>query len=298
MKNLVFISIILLFPASSASAQTAAEKEATTRYLRELQSANGGFLLAAPSPQSGAAGDQPSLRATVAALRALKYFGGEPKDRQAAIRYVEGTFQKETGGFSDARPGPRRPDVLTTALGLMAVVELKMPVGPYADAGVTFLGENAKSFEEIRMAAAALEGIGKRPPQTAAWLARILKTRNPDGTYGQGVGAARDTASAVVTVLRLGGAVEKPENVLRALKAGQRSDGGFGQPDRKESDLETCYRVMRCFHMRKEKPDVAKLRAFVASCRNADGGYGVAPGQKSTAAGTYFASIILQWLKQ
>ena len=41
-----------------------------------------------------------------------------------------------------------------------------------------------------------------------------------------------------------------------------------------------------------------ELRAFVAKCRNDDGGYGVAPGLASTAGGTYFASIILHWLDE
>ena len=49
--------------------------------------------------------------------------------------------------------------------------------------------------------------------------------------------------------------------------------------------------------MLKEKPaEPDKLRAFIAKCRNADGGYAVAPGQPSTAGGTYFAGIILHWL--
>jgi hypothetical protein len=55
---------------------------------------------------------------------------------------------------------------------------------------------------------------------------------------------------------------------------------------------------MRTFMMLKEKPDEAKLRAFIAKCRNADGGYGVAPGQSSTVSGTYFAGIVLHWLDQ
>jgi prenyltransferase beta subunit len=86
--------------------------------------------------------------------------------------------------------------------------------------------------------------------------------------------------------------------VVKTLKAGQRKDGGFGKADAAGSDLETCYRVMRCFVMLKEKPaDVAGLRKFVARCRNADGGYGIAPGQPSGAGPTYFASIVLHWLE-
>jgi hypothetical protein len=47
-----------------------------------------------------------------------------------------------------------------------------------------------------------------------------------------------------------------------------------------------------------QKPENATAcRAFVARCRNADGGYGVAPGQPSSVSGTYFASIILHWLE-
>src|SRR5262249_34299237 len=167
-----------------------------------------------------------------------------------------------------------------TAVGLMAVTELKLPAERYSQPAVKYLLDNAKSFEEIRIAAAGLEAVEKRPPQINAWLGQVAKMRNPDGTYGKGDGLARDTGSAVVVVLRLGGKVEEPENVLKTLKAGQRADGGFGKADASGSDLETTYRVMRAFHMLKEKPaDVAKLQAFIAKCRNSDGGYGVAPGQ-------------------
>jgi len=55
--------------------------------------------------------------------------------------------------------------------------------------------------------------------------------------------------------------------------------------------------VMRAFAMLKEKPvNPAKVRAFIASCRSAPGGYGVMPGQLPTAAGTYYAAIVLHWL--
>jgi prenyltransferase beta subunit len=80
------------------------------------------------------------------------------------------------------------------------------------------------------------------------------------------------------------------------LKKGQRADGGFGKEQSKTSDLETSYRVMRAFVMLKDKPDVERCRSFVAQCRNPDRGYGVAPGQTSSVAATYFASIILHWL--
>ena len=163
---------------------------------------------------------------------------------------------------------------------------------------MSYLGKHTRTFEEIRLAAAAVEAIQERPPQTEAWLAQIAKMRNEDGTYGKGDGIARATGGAVAAVLRLGGTVEQPDNVLRALKSGQRSDGGFGQEGKRGSDLETSYRVTRAFHMLKEKPDSEGLRTFIGKCRNADGGYGVTPGQPSQAGSTYFAAIILHWLEE
>ena len=54
---------------------------------------------------------------------------------------------------------------------------------------------------------------------------------------------------------------------------------------------------MRAFVRLEEKPaSPEKLREFIAKCRNADGGYGVTPGQESSASGTYYAGIILHWL--
>ena len=89
------------------------------------------------------------------------------------------------------------------------------------------------------------------------------------------------------------------EPILKVLKEGQRQNGGWGKADSEiASDLETTYRVMRCFVMLKARPaNVEGVRSFVAKCRNADGGYGLAPGQASSVSPTYFAAIVLHWLK-
>jgi prenyltransferase beta subunit len=289
-------ALYVVFVVSAVGAQTAEEKQATIRFLRDLQLPSGAFLAGPENPKMKRP-TVPSLRATNAALRALKYFGGQARDPKACGRFVESCFDKSTGGFMDS-PGAQ-PDALTTAVGIMAVVEAELPLGRYADAALKYLGEHAKSFEEIRLAAAGLEAIGKQSPRADDWLKQIAALQNPDGTFGKGKGAARETGSAVAAVLRLGGKIENPEKVIAAMKEGQRPDGGFGKEDADASDLETCYRITRSLHMLKEKPaDPNGLRAFIAKCRNADGGYGVAPGQSSSAGGTYFAAIILHWLDE
>jgi prenyltransferase beta subunit len=280
-------TVLFLTPLWS---QTPDEKKATIAFVQKLQYPEGGFVPAISSAS------KPGLRYTSSALRVFKYNGGEAKDRPAIAKFVQAHFDKTTGGYFDFTD--TKPDSFTTAVGIMAAVDLKLSPETYIEPALKYLTDNAKTFEEIRIAAAGFEAVGKRSPKTDAWLEEIAKTRNPDGTYGKGTGMARSTGSAVAAVLRLGGKVEQRDNVVKALKAGQRDDGGFGKEEQPASDLETTYRVMRAFVMLKEKPDQAKLRAFVAKCRNPDGGTGVAPGQNSTVSGTYFSSIILHWLEQ
>ena len=56
---------------------------------------------------------------------------------------------------------------------------------------------------------------------------------------------------------------------------------------------------MRSLHMLHSQPqDVDRLRAFLDSCHNADGGYGVAKGKTSSVSGTYYAASILHWLNE
>jgi prenyltransferase beta subunit len=296
MKRFALAVLCLAVCVPSLRAQSAEEKKATIAYLQGLQTADGGFLPAAPDPASNRL-TKSSLRSTSSALRALKYFGGAPRDSKAAAAFVEKCFDKDSGGFSDFPGG--KPDVATTAIGIMAVVEVKLPTEPYADGVLKYLGEHVSGFEDIRIAAAGLEALGKKGPQADAWLKEVTKLRHEDGTFGKEDGAGRDTGGATVAVLRLGGEVPHKDNVIKTIKAGQRDDGAWGKDGAKASDLESSYRVMRCVHMLKEQPaDADKLRTFIARCRNKDGGYGTAPGQESSASGTYFAGIILHWLEE
>jgi len=286
MRSLLSVFAVLVL-THAAFAQSADEKKATLAYLGKLQAKEGGY-------RTDAKADNPTIRGTSSCLRAIKYFGGTPTETEATKKFVLSCLDRDTGGFAD-RPGGK-PDVVVTAVGLMALVELKVPTEKYEKRAIAFLDENAKGLEEVRMAAAGLEAIGKKGEKADAWGKRLMGMKNKDGTYGKGKGLARDTGSYVACLLRLGGKVADPDAIVKKLNDEQRDDGAFGKADVDNSDLETTYRVMRTYHMLKSKPAKLKeLRAFVAKCRNDDGGYGVAPGLGSTAGGTYFASIILHW---
>lgn len=290
MKRFLPAGVCVLLIAVPLHAQIDARKKATIAYLQKLQSDDGGFRADARAKQS-------DLSATLSAFRALRYFGAAPRDRDACTAFIARCFDKDNGGFA-ARPGGQAA-YHPTAIGIMAIVDLKMSRERYADAVIKYLDEHSKSFEEIRLTAASFESLSQRAPHADAWLAEIAKLRNADGTYGKGDGMARDTGGAVCAVLRLGGKVEQPDNVVKALNAGQRKDGGFGQAGVEGSDLGTTYRVARAFHMLKVKPNGAsQIREFIARCRNNDGGYGVAPGKPSNVGGCYYAAIILHWLDE
>jgi hypothetical protein len=186
--------------------------------------------------------------------------------------------------------------VATTAVGIMAVVELKMPKEKYLGPAAEFLEANAKTFEEVRIAAAGMEALGKKPGKAEAWIKTVSELRNDGGTFGKGGDVPRTTGGCTAAILRLGGTIDNKKEVLAALRRGQRDDGGFGKDGEKVSDLETSYRIMRAFHMLGEKPAAEKLRRFVQSCRTDRGGYGVKVGEPPTVSGTYYAAIILHWL--
>lgn len=279
------VALVLLF-SSTVPAQTPEELQQTARFAAHFQNPDGGF---APS-----VGQASSLGPTSSAIRVLKYTGGSVPNVPAAVAYVRSCWD-ESGGFAKTPGG--QPDPITTAVGLMAVVELKIADPDRVSKALEFLDKNAKSFEEIRLAVAGYEAVGKKPAAILpAWLAIINQGRKPDGSWGEGASQAFATGSAGVALLRTGQELDHRADVLKALRDGQRPDGGWAKDDG-PSDLGTTYRIMRGFYMLKERPNLEALRKFIASHRQADGGYAPASDKPADIGTTYFASIVLYWAR-
>jgi hypothetical protein len=115
------------------------------------------------------------MRATSSAIRTWKYLGGAKlgsgfPNKAKAAAFVMSCYDPKTGGFADAPGG--KPDVATTAVGVMAAVEFEAPKAEFAKA-LEYLQANAKSFEEVRIGAAAVEAWGVKdcPFDLKPWLA-------------------------------------------------------------------------------------------------------------------------------
>jgi hypothetical protein len=162
-----------------------------------------------------------------------------------------------------------------------------------------YLKENAKTFEEVRIGAAAVEAWGVKdcPFNLDGWFEIAKKQGDMPGSPPKD-GGARETGSLVAMYLRLGRELP-PNDAKRVFAEGQRDDGGWGEKGARASDIGSTYRVMRAMYLLKEKPkDVKKLREFIAARRNKDGGYATEPGGKSTVSGAYYAAIISHWLDE
>ncbi|HVL15335.1 MAG TPA: prenyltransferase/squalene oxidase repeat-containing protein [Gemmata sp.] len=306
------LALLFLLP-SLASAQTKEMVEAierkldsdrTAKWVFSLQAPDGGFYLAPQDPNIDAA-PRPSLRATSGAVRALKYRGFPllKGEREKHAAFVLSCYDPKTGAF--AEPGGK-PDVAITSVGVMAALELGIPKEKFAKA-MDYLKENAKTFEEVRIGAAAVEAWGVKdcPFDRGHWLlisGNYAQTAFK-GALGPTAARAREAGSLLAFSLRLNPdrklEPEQIQTMSSPLLDGQRADGGWGKSDEKASDIETTYRVMRALMLLKVKPkDVKKLREFVASHRNEDGGYATKPGDKSTMSGVYYATIITKWLDE
>jgi prenyltransferase beta subunit len=303
------LPLLFLFPAASFSqtkemveqVERKLANQRTAKWVLALEAPEGGFYLAPQDPKSDAV-PKPMLRATNGAVRALKYLGfpllKTEKEKHAA--FVLKCFDPTTGAF--AEPGGK-PDVAITSIGVMAAMELGIPKDKLAKA-MDYLKANAKTFEEVRIAAAAVEAWGVKdcPFNLDEWVAIALKhlvnvTRLP---LDEKNGGAREVGSVVAMAIRLAGKGNSIwDERLQALREGQRDDGGWGKKGEKASDVESTYRVMRALMLMKEKPkDMKKLRAFVDSHRNEDGGYATKPGDKSSMSGVYYAAIVTHWLNE
>ena len=297
-----FALLFLLPPFASAQTKEMIEQierkldsDRTAKWVFSLQDPDGGFYLAPQDPNTDAA-PRPSLRATNGAVRALKYRGFPllKGEREKHAKFVLSCYDPKTGAF--AEPGGK-PDVAMTSIGVMAAIELGIPKEKFAKA-MGYLKENAKTFEEVRIGAAAVEAWGVKdcPFKLDEWFKIAGDSERP---FDNAKDHARDTASVAATWLRLGKALPVPSRSWDILKAGQRDDGGWGKKGEKSSDIESTYRVMRALMLLKEKPkDAKKLRAFLDSHRNEDGGYATKPGDKSTMSGVYYATIIGKWLDE
>jgi hypothetical protein len=269
----------------SGTVPTLPEFAQTAAYAVAHQNADGGF---AASP-----GQPSTLGATNTGLRVLEYVGGKVPDVEACIRFVK-SCKVPGSGFAQAPGG--KPDVNTTAVGLLAAGELKIADKAMIDDAVAYFSANSRAFEEVRMSIAGLEAVESKSPDFPRWAAQLEAMRQPDGSFGEGPARAFATGGAAAAILRMGLPLEKREAVIAAIKAGQHPDGAWAK-DSGPSDLSSSYRVMRCLYMLRERPDAERLRAYIAHCRQPDGSYAVAPGGRGNLGATYFAAIILRWLR-
>jgi hypothetical protein len=292
-------ALVLLLPSFASAQPTAEQKKETIKWVLAQADANGGFYVAPQDPTIDAA-PRPSLRATNGAVRTLKYLGAEIPRPKTHIEFVLKCHDAQTGGFAEMPGG--KPDVAMTSVGVMAAMELGIPKEKFAKA-MDYLKEHAKTFEEVRIGAAAVEAWGVKdcPFDLKPWIkvgsqAMLdeYKTPGPPGDR------TRLFGSAIALTVRLGSKFHDLDGVfIKDVNKSQREDGGWGRDGQKTGDIETTYRVMRAVMLLKEKPkDTKKLRAFIDSHRNKDGGYATKPGDKSTMSGVYYATIIGKWLDE
>jgi hypothetical protein len=302
MRKLFALALTLLLPSISI-AQTKEmvdsidRKLDTIRWIRSQEAPDGGFYLAPRNPAQDVM-PKPLVRATNGAVKALKLLGSEIPNKDKHAAFVLKCYDPKTGTF--AEPGTK-PDVASTSIGVMAAIELGIHKEKFAKA-MDYLKQNAKTFEEVRIAAAAAEawGVKEIPFKLDGWAA-IGARFAFENILGKTDAEPRDIGSMTAMVLRLETPLSEQEkdSVRPLLADSQRTDGGWGMKGEKVSDIETTYRVMRALMLLKTKPkDIAALRKFLESHRNKDGGYATKPGDKSSMSGVYYATIIGKWLDE
>ena len=284
----ILLLVMLLLPLS-ASEVSAEDKKATIAYIESLRDQETGAYKVT-------ADGKPSLRACNGAVKSLKALGEPVRDIEKIRKFVLGCYDANTGAF--AEPGGK-PDVTITSIGIIVAAEVGIPHKDIPEAMGTVLSK-ANTFEEVRIAAAAVEAWGTDNLN----LDQLRDSIKTDRDISKD--DARTNASELVTWMRLKSAdkykdwvIERQAALAKTLQPGQCEDGGWRKLGEKTSDLESTYRVMRAFKMFDSKPtDIPALKKFIASHRNKDGGTAMKPGDPSSMSGVYYAVIIAMWLDE
>ena len=272
-----------LLTAGLLQAQAPIDTAGIEKNIAALQNPDGGF--------GGAPGGESTLSTTQNAIRVLGFVAGSIPDPLKCIDFLRSCTDPATGGFA-SKPGGT-PEVGTTALALIALGELNVGDKELIEKAVKFLGQRAKAYEEVRIAAAGLEAVGVRPSSEISdrWKEVLTAGRNPDGTWGQGAARAFDTGGRAAGLLRIGLEPENRDAIAQALIQAQQADGGWTTKDASASDLGTSYRIVRAMYMMRVRPDLAKLRGFVAKFKRPSGLYGA--GESFGDLGTTYTALIL-----
>ena len=280
---------LLLLP-TLAMAQTPEDKKATVAYIDGLRDKETGAYKVT-------ADGKPSLRACNGAVKSLKALGEKVTEIEKIRKFVLKCYDPKTGAF--AEPGGK-PDVTITSIGIIVACEVGIDKKEFPKA-MEYVLATAKAFEEVRIAAAAVEAWGPKGLKLNPLIEVVDKAAQAPVEDPQD-GSAREIAAVVVSGLRL----EHPITdfvrdlfLTSVLIPGQCDDGGWRKKGEKTSDIESTYRVMRAFKMLDSKPKaIPQLEKFIASHRNRDGGYAIKPGDPSSMSGVYYAIIISNWLAE
>ncbi|MSR30096.1 MAG: hypothetical protein EXR99_01200 [Gemmataceae bacterium] len=257
-------------------------KKSVQDYALSLENPDGGFL-------SEKAKEKTSLRATLGAIRISQMEKKSLSSLKAHQKFILSCW-KESGEFADTPGG--KPDLITTVVGLMACKDANILEEKVRKSGVLYLIENAKNFEEVRMACAFLAQEKEIAQVREAWSGLVLNHLRQTKTQAKPHQLGREMAGALVTLLRLGVA---PPMEYGFTGSWRQQDGGFASANSTQSDMDTVYRVGRFLHMTQNQTELRKTLPFIEKCANADGGFGPAPGKPSTMGATYQARIVLLW---
>ena len=267
---------------------TPAEKKATIAYIESLRDKEtGAYKVTAEG--------KPSLKACNGAVKSLRALGEKVTEIEKIQKFVLKCCDPKTGAFAEP---DGKPDVTITCIGIIAACEVGIDKKVFPKA-MGYVLENAKTFEEVRIAAAAVEAWGTKGLKLNPLIEVVDKAAESPVNDPQD-GSAREVAAVAVSSLRFEHAIAdfvRDLFLTSVLEPGQCADGGWRKKGEKASDIETTYRVMRAFKMLDSKPkDRAQLQKFTASHRNKDGGYATVPGGPSSMSGVYYSLIITKWV--
>jgi energy-coupling factor transport system substrate-specific component len=212
------------------------------------------------------------------------------------VSYLKGA-QNADGGFGGAK-GQRSSELFSAwaAIGLAAAGQDPLAFGQGGHTVLSSIEAEASTLQgagDLERTILALRACGVSTHRLPGGdpVARLLRFRSPDGSFGQLVNL---TAFAILALRASGESASDPvvRGAARWLAHQQNTDGGFGYAARgTSSDIDDTGAALQGVVSASvpDGPVVSQAVAFLSRAQNADGGYPQERGGESNAQSTAWA---------
>lgn len=276
------------------------EPENFVNFVKLCRNTDGGF---GNFPGSDSAVDY-----TIAAVEIYIEENKELENKETCIKFLS-SCQRSDGGFGRTPETSSVSAVDYTCSGVAALYQLGVYPADIKgcvryinscenpDGGYGRMPKKPSDMDSTVSAVAALNILGER--FSISRISNYIKSLYDGKAYVSRPGEKSNVeySSLALLALEICGIDSRDENLIKFVLDCQNDDGGYGEMQKRPSNIDYTYSALEILRKFDVKPkNLSAAKDFVNSCFNEDGGFGFIPGTSSKVEYTYYGISCIKYL--